>query len=82
MLFIRVKQCILYSKNKLLKNIKQSAISSMLAVIEPNNNEVVVNFQPPFPEECHKIVQMKYVKLMQVDKTNKTLIGTSERSVS
>ena len=64
MLFIRVKQCILYSKNKLLKNIKQSAISSMLAVIGPNNNEVVVSFQPPFPEKCHKIVQMNYVKLM------------------
>lgn len=64
MLFVRVKQCILYLKNKLLKNIKQSAISSMLAVIGPNNNEVVVSFQLPFPEKCHKIVQMNYVKLM------------------
>lgn len=75
----------LYLKNKLLKNIKQSAISSMLAVIEPNNSEVVVSFQRPFSEECHKIVQMNYVKLIEVEtqknKTNKTLIGTSERSV-
>ena len=36
-----------------------------VAAIESNNNEVVVIFQQPFSEKCHKIVQINFVKLIQ-----------------
>ena len=58
----------------------------MLAAVESNNSEVVVSFQRPFSKECHKIVHINYLKLIKQIKTgknkiNKTLIGTTERSV-